>query len=180
VVVDFQAAVSAEAEAAHSDGHRFYSPSSFWNRPSYCFPTIEPARSVAIIARHVPGSIANRVTNRLKTGASFLKSRRFRKAVLIAFCVIAPLWILACAGLYSVMRKPPETFGRFMTRIPAPVAFLVFPFETLWTRARSGTLRAGDPAPDFTLMAVDKSGQVQLSSFAAQGKPVVLVFGSYT
>jgi len=27
---------------------------------------------------------------------------------------------------------------------------------------------------------LDKSAHVQLSSFAAQGKPVVLIFGSYT
>jgi hypothetical protein len=94
--------------------------------------------------------------------------------------VIATLWLFACAGLYSIMRRPPEAFGRFMSKLPGPVAFLMFPFESLWLRARSGDLRPGDTAPDFTLTKLDKTGQVQLSSFAAQGKPVVLVFGSYT
>jgi hypothetical protein len=78
------------------------------------------------------------------------------------------------------MRNPPDTFGRFMAKVPGPVAFLVFPFETLWTRARAGELRLGDAAPDFALMKLDKSAQVQLSTFTAQHRPVVLVFGSYT
>ena len=106
--------------------------------------------------------------------------RSVKKTAFIAFCVIATLWVLACAGLYAIMRRPPEAFARVMAKVPGPVAFLVLPFETLWTHARSGALRAGDPVPDFTLTKLDKSGQVQLSSFAAQGKPVVLVFGSYT
>jgi peroxiredoxin len=67
-----------------------------------------------------------------------------------------------------------------MSRIPAPVAFLVFPFETLWTHARGGSLAVGDSAPDFTLTKLDKSAQVELSSLTAQGKPVALIFGSYT
>ncbi len=78
------------------------------------------------------------------------------------------------------MRKPPEAFARVMSKIPGPVAFLVFPFETLWTHARGGTLNVGDPAPDFTLTKLDHSQTIQLSSLTAQGKPVVLVFGSYT
>jgi len=64
--------------------------------------------------------------------------------------------------------------------LPGPVPFLVLPFETLWMRARAGKLAIGDPAPDFSLAKLDHSGQIQLSSFTAQGKPVVLVFGSYT
>ena len=94
--------------------------------------------------------------------------------------VIALLWLLACGALYGVMRQPPEQFARFMARIPGPVAFLVLPFETLWTHARAGELKVGDPAPDFSLMKLDKSASVQLSSLTAQGRPVVLVFGSYT
>jgi hypothetical protein len=78
------------------------------------------------------------------------------------------------------MRKPPEIFARFMAKIPGPVAFLVLPFETLWTHARAGSLHVGDPAPDFLLTKLDKSASVQLSSWTAQGKPVVLIFGSYT
>jgi len=78
------------------------------------------------------------------------------------------------------MRQPPETFAHFMSRIPGPVAFLVLPFETLWTHARAGALQVGDPAPDFSLIKLDKSSTVQLSSLTAQGRPVVLIFGSYT
>jgi hypothetical protein len=103
-----------------------------------------------------------------------------RKWTIIVASVLVPLWIIGCAAIYSVMRKPPEQFGHVMARIPGPVAFMVFPFETMWTRARRGTLSLGDAAPDFTLTKVDKTGQVQLSSLTAQKKPVVLVFGSYT
>jgi peroxiredoxin len=46
-------------------------------------------------------------------------------------------------------------------------------------KARSGSLKPGDPAPDFALPTLDKSGVVRLASFRGQ-KPVVLVFGSYT
>jgi hypothetical protein len=103
-----------------------------------------------------------------------------KRALLRAFAVIALLWLLACGVLYDVMRQPPETFARFMAKIPGPVAFLVLPFETLWTHARAGDLQVGDPAPDFSLMRLDKSASVQLSTLTAQGRPVVLIFGSYT
>ena len=95
-------------------------------------------------------------------------------------CVLAVLWVFACGVLYGVMRQPPDTFGRFMAKVPGPVAFLVLPFETLWTRARAGGLQVGDLAPDFSLTKLDKSAQMQLSTFTAQRRPVVLVFGSYT
>jgi AhpC/TSA family len=108
---------------------------------------------------------------------------RYQSAVkwtAITLSVLIPLWLIGCATIYHVMRQPPEQFGHAMARIPGPVAFMVFPFETMWMKARGGTLSIGDPAPDFTLTKIDKTGQVQLSSFAAQKKPVVLVFGSYT
>jgi len=95
-------------------------------------------------------------------------------------CVIAVVWMATCAYLYSVMRRPPEDFGRVMAKIPGPVPFLIFPFETLWLRARAGTLNIGDSAPDFTLAKLDHTDRVQLSSFTAQQLPVVLIFGSYT
>jgi hypothetical protein len=95
-------------------------------------------------------------------------------------CVIAALWVLACVSLYGVMRQPPERFARVMARIPGPVPFLILPFETLWMRARAGTLQVGSPAPDFALTKLDKTAQVQLSSLTTQNRPVVLVFGSYT
>jgi hypothetical protein len=81
--------------------------------------------------------------------------------------------------VWWAMQQPPETFGRVMARMPGPVVFLLFPFETLWTRARAGSLHVGDPAPDFSLLKLDKSERVQLSTLS-QRQPVVLVFGSYT
>jgi len=109
-----------------------------------------------------------------------MPSKSAQKKIAITLGLIAALWLIACAGIYHVMRQPPENFARVMSKIPGPTAFLVLPFETLWTSARAGTLNIGDPAPDFTLTKLDKTGQVQLSSLTAQGRPVVLVFGSYT
>lgn len=77
------------------------------------------------------------------------------------------------------MHQPPEKFGRVMAKMPGPVPFLLYPFETLWTHARAGTLNVGDRAPDFSLNKLDKSGIIQLSELN-QRQPVVLIFGSYT
>lgn len=66
-----------------------------------------------------------------------------------------------------------------MAKMPAPVVFMLVPFETLWGHARSGTLNVGDVSPDFELRKVDGSGAIRLSSLN-QKQPVVLVFGSYT
>src|SRR5271156_7227555 len=106
--------------------------------------------------------------------------RKWVRRTVATLGVLALLWVSACGGLYAIMRQSPETFARVMARVPGPVAFLVLPFETLWMRARAGTLHVGDPAPDFSLMKLDKSAQVQLSAFTAQRQPVVLIFGSYT
>jgi hypothetical protein len=86
-----------------------------------------------------------------------------------------------CFGAYVwwAMHQPPETFGRVMAKMPGPIPFLIFPFETAWIHARAGTLQVGDRAPDFSLLKVDKSERVQLSLLSRQ-QPVVLVFGSYT
>jgi hypothetical protein len=90
-------------------------------------------------------------------------------AVYLAFATLV-LW---------AMRQPPEKFATVMSKMPGPVPFLLFPFETAWTRARAGTLNIGDPAPDFSLMKIDHSTRVQLSE-VNKTQPVVLVFGSYT
>jgi hypothetical protein len=108
------------------------------------------------------------------------KSKSVKKAVVATFCVIATLWVLGSIALYSVMRRPPQQFGRVMAKISGPIPFLIFPFETLWMRARAGTLQVGSPAPDFLLGKLDKTAQIQLSALTAQQRPVVLVFGSYT
>lgn len=81
--------------------------------------------------------------------------------------------------IWWAMNQPPETFGRVMAKLPGPVPFLLFPFETFWLRARAGKLQVGDAAPDFSLLKLDKTERVQLSTLNKQ-QPVVLVFGSYT
>ena len=96
----------------------------------------------------------------------------------ISACLMVA-YLVCGAFIWWSMRQPPETFGRVMAKMPGPVPFLLFPFETLWTRARAGTLNVGDSAPDFLLTQVDKSGRVHLSELN-QRQPVVLVFGSYT
>jgi hypothetical protein len=88
------------------------------------------------------------------------------------------MYVVFAAFVRWAMYQPPETFGRVMSRMPE-VAYFLVPFETLWTRARAGQLDAGDAAPDFSLVKLDKSGSVRLSALTAQ-QPVVLVFGSYT
>ena len=109
-----------------------------------------------------------------------LSSGSVKKTVVSVLCGAVVLWIGACVAIYGAMRQPPENFGRAMTHVPGELPFLIFPFETMWMRARAGGLQIGDPAPDFKLTKLDKSAEVQLSSLTAQGHPVVLVFGSYT
>lgn len=87
-------------------------------------------------------------------------------------------WLGFIALVYSKMTGTPEQFGAFMAKMPMP-AYFVLPFETLWSRARAGTVNVGDAAPDFELPTVDKSATVRLSSLRGS-KPVVLIFGSYT
>jgi hypothetical protein len=89
------------------------------------------------------------------------------------------VWLAFVGLVWWSMQQPPEKFGRVMSRMPAAAVFLLAPFETLWIHARAGTLRPGDPAPDFTLTKLDKSEKIQLSSLTSH-QPVVLIFGSYT
>ena len=116
----------------------------------------------------------------MNTNQDLTKRVLTKKVLVRVAAVIAVFWILGCGAIYAMMRKPPETFARFLAKVPGPVAFLAFPFETMWTQARAGELQVGDPAPDFSLTTLDKSAGVQLSGLAAQGRPVVLIFGSYT
>jgi hypothetical protein len=103
-----------------------------------------------------------------------------RKTWLVRGLLVAIVLYAAFAGyIVWAMRQPPETFARVMSHMPGPAVFLTLPFESLWTHARAGELRPGDAAPDFSLLKLDKSARVQLSSLTAN-QPVVLVFGSYT
>jgi hypothetical protein len=94
------------------------------------------------------------------------------------FVGLAVAYLLFAGYILWAMRQSPETFGRVMSRMP-DAAYLILPFETMWTHARSGRLRNGDPAPDFSLLKLDKTDKVQLSALSSR-QPVVLVFGSYT
>jgi hypothetical protein len=102
-----------------------------------------------------------------------------RKRLGVVAIVLAVVYAAFGSVVWWAMNQPPETFGRVMKRLPGPVPFLLFPFETAWLHARAGTLQVGDAAPDFTLLKVDKSERVQLSTLNKQ-QPVVLIFGSYT
>jgi hypothetical protein len=112
-------------------------------------------------------------------GVRFKLSLRFKRIVLTLLIAVVVVYAAFGAFMWHTMRQPPEAFARVMAKMPGPVVFLLFPFETLWLRARAGTLTVGDPAPDFSLAKLDHSGRVQLSAVTGQ-QPVVLVFGSYT
>ena len=92
--------------------------------------------------------------------------------------VLVVAWLGFLGLVYAKMTSTPEKFGAFMAGLPMPFYF-VLPFETMWFKARAGTLNTGDMAPDFELATVDHSGTVKLSSFRGS-RPVALVFGSYT
>jgi hypothetical protein len=101
-----------------------------------------------------------------------------RKLLTRAAVVLVIIYVSFVGLIWWAMHQPPETFGQVMKHMPDAV-FLVAPFETMWMHARAGNLQTGDPAPDFSLVKLDKSANVQLSSLTAT-EPVVLVFGSYT
>jgi hypothetical protein len=102
-----------------------------------------------------------------------------RNIIMACAATFLAVYIAFAATVWWSMHQPPETFGRVMSKLPGPVAFLIFPFETAWLRARAGHLNIGDPAPDFSLLKLDKSETIQLSALSSK-QPVVLVFGSYT
>jgi hypothetical protein len=88
------------------------------------------------------------------------------------------IWLALSSALFIAMSQPPEVFGTIMARTPLPF-MMILPFETLWKHAREGDLDVGETAPDFRLPTLDHKGAVQLSRYRS-GRPVVLVFGSYT
>jgi hypothetical protein len=102
-----------------------------------------------------------------------------RKRLGIAAIILAVAYMAFGSCIWWAMNQTPETFGRVMAKMPGPVPFLLFPFETFWMHARAGNLQVGDAAPDFSLLKLDKTDRVQLSALNKQ-QPVVLVFGSYT
>lgn len=105
--------------------------------------------------------------------------RTLRRILLGVALALGVAYLSLGTIIWWAMHQPPEVFGSVMAKMPQPAVFLLFPFETLWIHARAGALKVGDPAPDFSLLKVDKTGSIQLSSLNKQ-RPVVLVFGSYT
>ncbi len=87
-------------------------------------------------------------------------------------------YVVFLGAIFYMMRQPPERFAAVIAKMPGPL-FMVLPFETLWFRARAGSVAVGDTAPDFRLVTLDKKSEVSLASFRGS-KPVVLIFGSYT
>jgi hypothetical protein len=86
-------------------------------------------------------------------------------------------YALLLGGLYALMHRPPPKVIRTMAVLPDVTVGFV-PFARLWVAAREGPLRPGDAAPDFDLLTTDGTTRVRLS--ALSGRPVALVFGSYT
>jgi hypothetical protein len=113
------------------------------------------------------------VFRRLKPGP------RTRRILLGGLVTLLAAYLVFGAFIWHAMHQPPEHFARVMAKMPGPIVFLLFPFETMWVHARAGDLNVGDPAPDFSLVTADHTGQVQLSALNKQ-QPTVLIFGSYT
>jgi hypothetical protein len=101
-----------------------------------------------------------------------------RKILLSTLSTLLFAWLAFAGFVWWAMRQSPETFGRVMSRMPE-IAYVLVPFETMWIQARAGGLHPGDPAPDFSLLKLDKTAKLQLASFSGK-QPVVLIFGSYT
>jgi hypothetical protein len=101
----------------------------------------------------------------------------FGRTAARAIAALAVLYALFLCAMFVIMRQPPQRFGQIMRHFPMP-AMMAVPFEPMWNVARGGTLEVGDMAPDFTLPRTDHSGDERLSAY--RGRPVVLVFGSYT
>jgi hypothetical protein len=106
------------------------------------------------------------------------KTRRWKKITAAILTGIFVLWLGFVIFMWRAMHKPPEDFARVMSHMPWEV-FLIVPFETLWTKARAGTLNMGDSAPDFSLLKLDKTDTVHFSEIN-KTQPVVMIFGSYT
>lgn len=102
-----------------------------------------------------------------------------RKLLLGVLAILVVAYLAFGVFIWTAMHRPPEEFGRVMAKMPGPVVFLLYPFETLWIHARSGALNVGDQAPDFSLRDLNSSARIQLSALNRE-KPTVLVFGSYT
>ena len=87
--------------------------------------------------------------------------RRFWK---ITIGVVLALLVAAFVGLSVMAGSPKDAYG--MVRYALP-------------HMHRGTLKVGDDAPDATLVALDGSDHFHIRERTG-GKPLVLVFGSFT
>jgi hypothetical protein len=85
--------------------------------------------------------------------------KKILKRVLIGLAAVV---VLAIGGMTYMIGGPRNLIG--MLR---------------YDQRQEGTLKVGDRAPDVTLVALDGTTPVKLSSELG-GKPTVLVFGSFT
>ena len=104
--------------------------------------------------------------------------RRWARMIVGASIAIVLLYGVALGILFVLMGRSNTVAGKTLSALPGP-AFMLLPLESMWTRARGGTLEVGQTAPDFDLPTLEGTARVQLSSLRG-GKPVVLIFGSYT
>jgi len=104
--------------------------------------------------------------------------RRWMKITARILVMVFVLWLGFVGFMWRIMHRSPEGFARVMMHLPWQV-FLICPFETMWTQARAGNVHVGDPAPDFSLTKLDKTGTLRLSEIN-KTQPVVMIFGSYT
>ena len=61
-----------------------------------------------------------------------------RKIAIRAGVCLAVAYLAFGSYVWWAMRQPPEVFGRVMARMPGPVVFIIFPFETLLDAGASG------------------------------------------
>jgi len=100
------------------------------------------------------------------------------RALLRIALAVAALYALAAGALFGIMWLPPGQFAAIAAHIPGPVMLRLLPFQSAWSIARDGSLSVGDTAPDFDLALHGKPGRMTLRQHT--GRPVVLIFGSYT
>jgi cytochrome oxidase Cu insertion factor (SCO1/SenC/PrrC family) len=101
-----------------------------------------------------------------------------RKVAVRVAAALVVAYVLLFATVAAAMLQTPDRFGMFMRYAPQTVVWGALPSTRMWLWARAGRLSHGEPAPDFTLPTQVGSSRVTLSSL--RGRPVVLVFGSYT
>lgn len=109
-----------------------------------------------------------------------IAAKRSRALTVLVRVVISLsiLYLGVAAAIFVVMRQPNPVAGKGLSLLPG-WAFAVLPMESMWCEARRGRLAVGQQAPDFDLATRDGGSRIHLASLR-QGKPVVLVFGSYT